>query len=59
MTFNQTLFNNILNKIEKSLSFVKEDITAPEGWSLKLNLKVQDIFDEFPNDAQNEIKYIL
>lgn len=59
MTFNQILFNNILNKIEKSLSFAQEDITTSAGWSLKLNLKVQDIFDEFPNDDKDEIKYIL
>lgn len=45
MTFNQQLFNSVLSQIEESLSFGEDDISTPYGWSLKLNLKVQDIFD--------------
>lgn len=58
MTFNPTLFNNILYKIEKNLSFENEDISTPYGWNLKLNLKVQDIFDEYQGE-ETGIKYVL
>lgn len=58
MTFNPTLFNNILYKIEKNLSFENEDIYTPNGWNLKLNLKVQDMFDEYQGE-ETGIKYIL
>lgn len=59
MTFNQQLFVSILNQIEETLSFEKEDIDTPYGWNLNLNLKVQDIFDKHSANDQNEIKYII
>lgn len=59
MTFNQQLFASILNQIEEHLSFEEDDITTPYGWSLKLNLKVQDIFDRHSKNDKNEIKYII
>ena len=59
MTFNQQLFSSILNQIEESLSFEEDSITTPYGWDLKLNLKVQDIFDRHSKNNKNEIKYII
>lgn len=59
MTYNQQLFNSILMQIEENLSFEKDDITTPHGWSLKLNLKVQDIFDRHSKNDKDEIKYII
>ena len=53
------MFVSILNQIEETLSFEKEDIDTPYGWSLNLNLKVQDIFDKHSANDQNEIKYII
>lgn len=59
MTFNQQLFVSILSQIENSLSFKEDNITTPYGWSLYLNLRVQDILDMHSANDQNEIKYIL
>lgn len=58
MTFNESLFNSILKLIEENLSFEQDDICTPYGWSLKLNLKVQDILDKYPEE-KNDIKYII
>lgn len=59
MTFNKQLFVSILNQIEDNLTFTEDDISTPYGWSLNLNLKVQDIFDKHPANDINEIKYII
>lgn len=59
MVYNQQLFISILNQIEESLSFKEDDISTLYGWSLDLNLKVQDIFDKNPTNDKNEIKYII
>lgn len=59
MTFNQQLFGSILNQIEENLSFEEDSISTPYGWSLKLNLKVKDIFDRHSKNDKNEIKYII
>lgn len=59
MVYNQQLFSSILNQIEEKLSFQKDDISTPYGWSLILNLKVQDIFDRHSGYDKNEIKYII
>lgn len=58
MIFNQSLFNSVLQLIEESLSFVEDNISTAYGWSLKLDLKVQDIFDKHLGE-ENEIKYII
>lgn len=58
MTFNQSLFNSVLQLIEDSLSFEEDNISDSHGWSLKLDLKVQDIFDKHLGE-ENEIKYIM
>lgn len=58
MTFSKSLFNSVLQLIEDSISFENDDITTPYGWSLKLNLKVQDIFDKHLGE-ENEVKYII
>lgn len=59
MTFNQQLFSSILSQIEESLSFGEDDISTPYGWNLKLNLKVQDIFDRHSKNDKDEIKYLI
>lgn len=59
MIFNQQLFSSILNQIEENLSFEEDDISTPHDWNLRLNLKVQDIFDRHSKNDKNEIKYII
>lgn len=59
MTFNQQLFISILSQIEEGLSFKEDNISTPYGWSLTLNLSVQDMFDKHSKNDKNEIKYII
>ena len=58
MTFNKSLFESILQIIEENLSFEEGGISTSHDWSLKINLKVQDIFDKHP-EKENEVKYIV
>lgn len=58
MIFNQSLFNSVLQLIEENLSFEEDGISTAHDWSLKINLKVQDIFDKYPG-KENDIKYIV
>lgn len=59
MVYDQQLFVSILNQIEENLSFEEDDISTSYGWSLRVNLRVQDIFDKHPSNDINDIKYII
>ena len=58
MTFNESNLDIVLRSIEESLHFSGEEISKPQNWDFKLNLKVQDIIDKSPNEAE-KIRYTI
>lgn len=58
MTFNGSNLDIVLRSIEESICFSGEELSEPQNWNLQLNLKVQDIINKSPNEAER-IRYII
>ncbi len=58
MTFNESNLDIVLKSIEENLHFSGKEISDPQNWNLQLNLKVQDIINKSPNEAE-KIRYTI
>ena len=58
MTFNESNLDIVLRSIEESINFYGEEISKPQNWDFKLDLKIQDIINKSPNEAE-KIRYTI
>lgn len=58
MTFNESNLEIVLKSLEENICFSGEELSQPQNWNFQLNLKVQDIINKSPNEAE-KIRYTI